>query len=179
MVGGPLLDAFVLACCGTAALAAVFVVLRPDVLHGALALVVVLLSLAGVYAGLGARFIAAIQIVVYAGAVVVLFLFAIMVLKSRRESAGPRSLARISWAGAVVAGGALCTALALAAPWREFGAGDSGAGAPPLSDLAGALFQEHLLAFELVGVLLLVAVVAVVALARFPAERRPAGGEAP
>ena len=140
-------------------------VLRSDVLHSALALVVVLLALAGVYAGLGAYFIAAIQVAVYAGAVMVLFLFAIMVLKSRREVAGPSG--RLVGVGATVVGGALLLALGGAAEWgaRRFNAADLHTGAPGLSEFARLLFGEYLLGFELVGLLLLVTLVAVVVLA--------------
>ena len=169
MVAGlAVLDVLVLAGAAIAAVAALFVVLRPDVLHSALALVVVLLAVAAVYAGLGAHFIAAIQVVVYAGAVVVLFLFAIMVLKSRREV--PARPDRLTRAGAVVAGGAILGALVMAAPWREAGSA-TGATPPSLSEISQLLFREHLLAFELVGLLLLVSLVAVVVLARRPAGK--------
>jgi len=133
-------------------------------MHSALALITVLLCLAGIYAGVGAWFIAAVQAVVYAGAVMVLFLFAIMVLESRREHPARLAGRRLTWAGAAAAGGGLFAALV---------ASSSGEPVPPaapvpspnLASLAKALFGEDLLPFELVGLLLLVALVAVVVLA--------------
>ena len=146
-----------------------FVILRADVLHSALALIVVLLALAGIYAGLGAYFIAAIQVVVYAGAVMVLFLFAIMVLRSRRESPAPPSgepsPVRLHRVAALVAGGVLLVALAGAALRDGFSAGPLHGNAPTLSAFARTLFRDHLLSFELVGLLLLISLVAVMVLA--------------
>lgn len=171
-----MVDGLVLGCALTAAVAAVLVVVLKDVLHSALALIVVLLALAGIYAGQGAWFIAAIQVIVYAGAVMVLFMFAIMVLESRREhpsklgSAGLNRLAAALIAAALLAAGGATL----------FGAGGAGttaaAGAPPsasVPELSTLLFGEYLLPFELVGVLLLVAVVGVMTLtgpARQPAD---------
>ncbi len=161
-----MVDAMVIVCAVVAAGASLFVVLRADVVHGALALIVVFLSLAGIYAGLGAHFIAAIQVVVYAGAVMVLFLFAIMVLRSRRETPVSGTPMRLHRAGAYVAGISMFVALAGAARWRAFQDESIHANPPSLSDLAGLLFGEYLLSFELVGLLLFVALVAVVILAR-------------
>lgn len=161
---------FLLAMAVVAAVAAVFVVLTADVLHAALALIVVLLALAGIYAGLGAPFIAAVQVIVYAGAIVTLFVFAVMILESRRERAPLLSTWKRHRAAAGLAAGAL-----LAGLWGftglgalAFGPPTPGAGALP--GLAHLLFGEFLLPFELVGVLLLVAVVAVLVLARRDGE---------
>jgi NADH:ubiquinone oxidoreductase subunit 6 (subunit J) len=160
-----LVDFLVLACASVAAAASLVVILRANVLHGALALIAVLLALAGVYAGLGAYFVAAVQVIVYAGAIMVLFLFAMMVLESRREKAPP---SRLNLVAALVAAGGLLAGLVGAVTWYRFGAGPPEAGAPTVSQTARFLLGDYLLAFELVGLLLLVALVAVTALARRP-----------
>lgn len=164
-----MVDAWLLACAAIAALASLVVILRSDVLHSALALVVVLLALAGIYAGLGAYFIAAVQVAVYAGAVMVLFLFAIMVLESRRERPSALSSRRLHRLGALVTCGVLLiTLVATRVPRGLKPAADRFAEAPNLSSQASLLFSQYLLPFELVGVLLLVAVIAVMVLARRP-----------
>src|SRR5215813_7019891 len=64
-------------------------ILRPNAIHGALFLVVNLGSVAALYLMLGAEFLAAAQVIVYAGAIMVLFVFAIMVLIPGKEETGP------------------------------------------------------------------------------------------
>jgi len=162
-----------LLCAAVAALAAVLVVVQKDVLHSALSLIVVLLALAGVYAGLGAWFIAAIQVIVYAGAIMVLFMFAIMVLESRREHPSRLASARLNRLAAGLIGLALFLGMAgsAQAPVTGPAGPPPGASVPALSSL---LFGEFLLPFELVGILLLVAVVGVMTLTGFG---RPERGE--
>src|SRR5437899_7848827 len=72
-------------------------VLRRNAIHGALFLVVNLGSIAAIYQALGAEFLAAAQVIVYAGAIMVLFVFAIMVLIPGKEETGedPRRLYRL------------------------------------------------------------------------------------
>ena len=164
-----MVDALVWGLALVAAASSVVVILRTDVLHAALALVVVLLALAGIYAALGAMFIAAVQVAVYAGAVMILFLFAIMTLESRRESRAPVGGRRLGIVAAAVAGVLLLGALLAGGRPHVFDA-DRAALAPTLSAFAQRLFRSDLLAFEGVGVLLLIALVAVVVLAgkRYP-----------
>jgi len=72
-------------------------ILRRNAIHGALFLVVNLGSIAALYLTLGAEFLAAAQVIVYAGAIMVLFVFAIMVLIPGKEETGPdpRRVARL------------------------------------------------------------------------------------
>ena len=79
----PLILFFVLAVMAVAG--AVFLILAREPIHSALALVLVMVSLAVLYLLLGAEFIAAVQIIVYAGAVMVLFVFVIMLLNAGTE----------------------------------------------------------------------------------------------
>ncbi|MCK6585920.1 MAG: NADH-quinone oxidoreductase subunit J, partial [Anaerolineales bacterium] len=123
----------------------------------ALFLVLTMVWLAGLYVLLHAFFIAAVQILVYAGAVMVLFLFVIMLLDLREEER--RQWNRFGVAAGVIAVAALLgiTALTLVR------SGASGASEPTLEGttalLGNALFTQYLLPFEIVSVLLLVAMV--------------------
>src|ERR671935_15865 len=76
---------------GLALAAAVVVVAQPRPFYSAFALIVVLCSLSAIYGLLGSPFIAALQVVVYAGAIMVLFLFVLMLLNVKRETEAERS----------------------------------------------------------------------------------------
>ena len=134
-------------------------------IHGALFLVANLASIAGLYLMLGAEFLALVQIIVYAGAIMVLFVFAIMVLIPGKEETGPDPL-RSMRALALPLGGILVVMLVLVVT-RWGGAGPTArTGARGLEALVRALFTDYLLPFELTSVLLLAAMVGVLLLAR-------------
>jgi|YelNatPaOPRAMG01_1025707.scaffolds.fasta_scaffold01245_4 NADH-quinone oxidoreductase subunit J len=147
--------------------AASLVVVNPfsrNPVTSALCLVLALGGIAGLFVLLGAYFLAAVQVLIYAGAVMVLFLFVIMVLDWKAEAQW-----RLKWtrfgAGALAVTG--LTALLL----RAVLTADLGPGSPgPLegdpSPVGRALFTQYLLPFELVAVLILVAVVGVVVLSK-------------
>ncbi|HXG49795.1 MAG TPA: NADH-quinone oxidoreductase subunit J [candidate division Zixibacteria bacterium] len=144
--------------------AALLVVFLPNVVHGAMALVAALFLTAVLFLTLQAPMVGVLQVLVYAGAVMVLFLFVIMFLSPRALE--PRqSIARA--AGLV---GAALLAVVLAALLLD----RSLATAPqPLSDpfgspreLAKSLFHDFVLPFEIASVLLLVAIVGAVVLAK-------------
>ena len=147
----------------------------PNAVHTALFLVAAQIALAVAFLLQGAFFIAAIQIIVYAGAIMVLFLFVIMLLGVDRREAlieplqGQRPLA--------IGLGALLAAQIAYVAWKGAGAvSDVGAGADALTALnrdpgnveaiARALFSRYLLPFEATSVLLVVAIVGVMVLAR-------------
>jgi NADH-quinone oxidoreductase subunit J len=153
-------------------IAALTVVLHPNPVKCALALVVTLFLLAVVFVLLEAHMIAALQIIVYAGAIMVLFLFVIMLLNLQSddpERGRPRfALRALAWAG----GGILAVELALltrGAPVGTPGAAPAGYGGAQA--VAKSLFTDFLLPFELTSILLLVAVVGAVVLAQ--KQRRP------
>lgn len=145
---------------------ALVVVLHRNPVYSTLSLVVTLISLAVLFVLLGAPFIAALQILIYTGAIVVLFLFVVMLLNiGREEIAQHRGLLQKGLAalGALVFLGVVASAL-----WGLYGATQVG----PLTEefvslqgLATLLFADYLLTFELVGLLLLVAVIAATVLA--------------
>ncbi len=154
-------------------LAAANAVFRKDTLAAAVSLVVTLLSLAVIYLGLGFEFLAAVQVGVYAGAIVVLFTIAIMILShARANESGTRAWRRLDLAGAVIA--AVLFALLAAAILRGSLPVAVTAPASPtdIDAMADALFVRFLLPFEVASVLLLAALVAAVVLARKRSSER-------
>ena len=149
-----------------AVVAAISVVAQRTPIYSALSLIVVLCSVAVVYLLLGAEFIAVIQVIVYAGAIMVLFVFVIMLLNAGREVPSQRS--RIaSWLGTPLVAAFL--AEVLLAVWRQFPA----AGMRPAASLnAGPaaighlLFRNYVLPFEVTSILILVAILGAVVLAK-------------
>jgi len=149
---------------------AVMMITRKNPVHSALYLVVTFFSVAGIYVILGAAFLAAVQVLVYAGGIMVLFLFVIMLVDSP-EHGGTRRI-RGKHAGAAAVLTALVSALLayqLATAGPVAGAGDPAALAAQggnLETVATSLFQYYLLPFEVVSILLLVAMVGAIVLAR-------------
>lgn len=131
--------------------------------HNALFLVLAFASLGGLFGLLDAPFAAAVQVLVYAGAIMVLFLFAIMMFHLREVAPPERPGLRVALAA--VLGVVLLAELTLAASRAISGAPG---GAPASGDLAGLgqlLFTDHLYAFEITSVLILAALVGALALA--------------
>jgi NADH-quinone oxidoreductase subunit J len=142
----------------------------PNPVHSALFLVWTLFCVAAVYLLLGAEFLAIVQIIVYAGAIMVLFLFIIMLLNLRRDEFGDDPLPR-QWGWGLIFSGLLAVALisvAGAALTLRF-AGDPLA-LTPIPELARMLFTKYLLAVEIASLVLLIAMVGVVVLAKRPKE---------
>ncbi len=145
---------------------AMVVVTHRNPVYSVMSLVVTLISLAVMFVLLGAPFLAALQVLVYTGAILVLFLFVIMLLNiEREEPAGGDKLQKLGAAlAALVFAGLLATWFVAAQGNAEPAALDAEAVA--LVPLARELFSTYLLPFEIVGVLLLAAVIAATALAR-------------
>jgi NADH-quinone oxidoreductase subunit J len=152
-----LLAALTIAC-------ALSVVLNRNPVHSACALVATLFLLSVFFVALDAQLVAVLQVIVYAGAVVVLFLFVIMLLNLQVEA---RALAALPLVAAAVIGGLVLVGL-LVAPQSTV-AGAPVAVAPGFGEtraLAERLFTVYLLPFELTSLLLLVAIVGAIALAQ-------------
>ncbi len=150
---------------GVTILAGLSVVLQHTPVYSALSLIVVLCSLAVLYLLLGAEFLAVIQVIVYAGAIMVLFVLVIMLLNAGREAPSERSpLAR--WLGGPLLG--LFLAELLFVIWQQFPA----TGTSPATLDAGPaaigrqLFRIYVLPFEVTSILILVAVLGAVVLAK-------------
>jgi NADH-quinone oxidoreductase subunit J len=152
------------------------VVLRANPVHAALSLIMTLFGIAVLFVAQEANFLAAVQVIVYAGAIVVLFLFVLMLLGvDRSENLRTEPLAgQRPWAGVV---GVLLLGLLLVALFaggkghitgvRAVGGALTGP-EPDINKLADALFGNYVLAFELTSVLLIIAVLGTVMFARRP-----------
>lgn len=137
--------------------------------HNALSLVGTLFGVAVLFVASGAYFLAAVQIIVYAGAVVVVFLFVIMLLgvdRIERMEADPLPRQRVL--AAAVAGGLGLVLLVALLATGEAATGQRGTGLQgrDINDLARQLFTRHVWAFEITSVLLTIAVASAVMLAR-------------
>ena len=144
---------------------AVNLLLQKHPINSALSLIVVMTSLAVLYLLLGAEFLAAAQVIVYAGAIMVLFTFVVMLLNAGREerTLGSRAARTVGFP-AVVAILALIATMIL----RTQGIGNAAIEDQITStaDLSAVLFTKLLLPFEVTSVLILVAILGSVALAR-------------
>lgn len=134
--------------------------------NSALSLIVVMGSLALLFLLLGAEFVAAVQVIVYAGAVMVLFVFVIMLLNAGEEerTRGSRVALFLGVPGLVVFLGLMCWMLS--ASHSQLGQVHIGDFYVPTQDLGIALFREFLLPFEVTSVLVLIAIMGAVVLAR-------------
>jgi NADH-quinone oxidoreductase subunit J len=148
-------------------------------INSALALIVVMTSLAVLYLLLGAEFLAIAQIIVYAGAVMVLFTFVVMLLNAGREerTLGSHVAGRVGFPAVVVLLAVLATiilrAQGLASAHLGVGLSNDPNGSN-LIVLSQVLFHELLLPFELTSVLVLVAILGAVAIARREGSERTA-----
>ena len=146
---------------------AVNLLVQSHPINSALSLVVVMASLAAEYLLLGAEFVAAIQVIVYAGAIMVLFLITIMLLNAGVEerSKGSRVAILLGVPG-VVTGGVL---IAWTVLYRSSAATlPIGALRGDAHDIARLLFHEFLLPFEVTSVLVLIAIMGAVVLTSRP-----------
>jgi NADH-quinone oxidoreductase subunit J len=147
--------------------AGVQVIASRNPIHSAIGLVTSFLAIAGLYVLLHAEFVAAVQVLVYAGGIMVLFLFVIMLVNLRdRPPLRPRLRGAFAAAAGLLAIGAMLVA---AGRGRLLGTAAGGPGAAATGNLEAvgtALFTEALLPFEIASVLLLVAMVGAIVLAR-------------
>jgi NADH-quinone oxidoreductase subunit J len=148
--------------------AAILAVTRRNPIHSMLWVLALFLHVAGIFLLAGAEFLAAVQVIVYAGAILVFYLFFLMLLDMPREVAGPPFGAH--WP--------LCAAAGLAFVGLAWYASSSGlalsverpVGEGPwpgsLSAIGTALFTQFALPFEIASLILLAAIVGAVVLAR-------------
>jgi NADH-quinone oxidoreductase subunit J len=142
---------------------AVGLVVRPNPLHGALFLVGNLFCVAVLFLMLGAEFLALAQVIVYAGAIMVLFILAIMLLIPGRAESGPDPLARARRLALPLA-----AALALTVALVAARTGGPAPSAPPggVGAIGRLLFTDYLFPFEVTSLLLLAALVGALTLAK-------------
>ena len=172
LFGGTVDDALFAALATLMLVSALAVVTMRDIIRCGLAMIFCFLALAGIYAVLRAPIIAATQVLVYIGAISVLILFAIMLTQ---EKAAPSKLvfqtqaAPAAVAAIVIA--LLVSITALSTDWHA----SADRARVVTENLANALFDDFVLPFEVVSVLLLAAVIGGVFIAK--RERRPGDGQ--
>ena len=147
---------------------AMAMILQRNPIYCVLLLIMVMISIAGLYLMLDAQFVAIIQVVVYAGAIMVLFLFVIMLLNLSREEGGTF---RIQKPLAVILAALLF--LPVAAMVMSYAGGGTAspvdgaqAGFGEVEQIGSLLFTKYLLPVEIAAVLLLIAIVGAVVLTR-------------
>jgi NADH-quinone oxidoreductase subunit J len=154
---------------GVIVLTSVLVVALRNPVYSALSLLIMFFHMAGLYVTLHAEFLAAVQIIVYAGAILVLYLFVVMLLNVKREERF-----HLQWPVAPLLGLTLLTEMALL--WAQRSSGPE-ALAPPApvgaTDAAGnteaigeMLYSTYLFPFEVASLILLVAMIGAIVLAK-------------
>lgn len=181
------MELFVFVCAAIMVLlGALGVVLRPNPVHAALSLVLTLFGIAVLFVAQEAHFLAAVQVIVYAGAIVVLFLFVIMLLGVDKSEDLRTEGIPVQRPLAIVAGVGLLGVLVAAIvagrdSVRPRGTGIDTAEATGNHDanieqLARSIFSDYVVAFEVTSVLLVIAVVGTVILARKKNPDQPEEG---
>jgi len=158
-----------------AIISALGVILQRSPVHSLLALALTLLDMGVLFIGLGAVTLGFLQIIIYVGAIMVLFLFVIWLLNLRVESAGGSGKLGLKLFAAVATAalaGELLVFFTRAEPVSKVVTIPAGYGS--IHTLARLLFSDYLVAFEVTSILLLAAIVGAIALARrLPAAALP------
>jgi NADH-quinone oxidoreductase subunit J len=146
---------------------AVNLLVQSHPINSALSLIVVMASLAVEYLLLGAEFVAAVQVIVYAGAIMVLFLITIMLLNAGKEerTQGSRVAFLLGIPGVLIGGGLIAWTLVTRSNTVSVPIGAL-LGDP--QQIARLLFRDFLLPFEVTSVLILIAIMGAVVLASKP-----------
>jgi NADH-quinone oxidoreductase subunit J len=151
-------------CAGVSVATALLVVLQRRAIYSALALIVCFFSVAVLFYQLGAFFIAAIQVIVYAGAIMVLFLFVVMLIDPESEAFQIRRIGGLTAVAlplaAVFAFVMVKTVTSTVQPVGPVVAGGE------IERIARSLFSDYLLPFEVTSILILVAVLGAMVLAK-------------
>jgi NADH-quinone oxidoreductase subunit J len=163
----------VLAVIGT--LAAFRLVTTSNVVHGALYLVVTLAMVAGAYLLLAAEFVAWVQVLIYVGAIVILFLFGLMLTKAPIGRAALDNQQRgVAFVIGVLILGGLVYLIQGAFPWDTADKISPVAGSGSTGAIGESLFRSYVLPFEAVSFLLLAALIGAIVLSRKD-DRPPRG----
>ena len=163
-MSAPLVIFFLLA--AIAVLGAISLILQRHPIHSALSLIVVMIALAGLYLLMGAEFVAAVQIIVYGGAIMVLFIFVIMLLNAGEEER--TNLSRLAFYAGIplaVAVTGLIAAAIVSSNSATSMASTSGT-LTSTKTLSNLLFTEFVYPFELTSFLILIAILGAIVLAQ-------------
>jgi NADH-quinone oxidoreductase subunit J len=144
---------------------AINLLLQSHPINSALSLIVVMTSLAVLYLLLGAEFLAAAQVIIYAGAIMVLFTFVVMLLNAGREerTLGSRAARAVGFPAVTAILAVIATVILHA---QGLGVSRLSDGITSTEELSAVLFTKLLLPFEVTSVLILIAILGAVALAR-------------
>jgi NADH-quinone oxidoreductase subunit J len=155
---------------------AINLLLQTHPINSALSLIVVMTSMAVLYLLLGAEFLAAAQVIVYAGAIMVLFTFVVMLLNAGREerTLGSHVARSIGFPAVVVILAVFATVIL---HLQGLGSVQMSDGITTTEDLSRVLFHELLLPFEVTSILILIAILGAVSLARHGDGGQDASGE--
>jgi len=146
---------------------AINLLIQSHPINSALSLIVVMVSLAVLYLLLGAEFLAAAQVIVYAGAIMVLFVFVIMLLNAGGETKAGRSfVASLLGVPVLVALLALLAFFTARIYPRDTEVHFGGFRGGTAQSVGRALFTTYLLPFEITSILILIAIVGAIVLAR-------------
>jgi NADH-quinone oxidoreductase subunit J len=155
-----------------AVIASLFVVGQRNPMHSVMLLITSFGALAGLYVLLDSPFTAVTQIIIYAGAIMVLFLFVVMLLNVPREQPAPSPLTGLVGPTTLKVGAVISVLLAVEIVWAlsQIGAAafrtDTAAEVSSVANIGRTLFTTYALAFEVTSILILVAMVGAVVLAR-------------
>ena len=154
-------------------IASLFVVVQRNPMYSVILLITSFGGLAGLYILLDAPFTAVTQIIIYAGAIMVLFLFTVMLLNVKHEGQVVNALAQTVGARGRMIGAALAMVLAIEVVWGLSRIGPTwftqdaeATGVSSVARIGTVLFRDHAFAFEATSILILVAMVGAVVLAR-------------
>ena len=171
---------FFYAFAAVAVVSTLLVIAQPNPIHSVLLLIVSFMALAGLYVLLDAPFVAVTQIIVYAGAIMVLFLFVVMLLNVPHEDAVDASAGMQESAGARAFGTLLAIVMAIELVWALNQTRLLGDGFPAgrerswsVGEIGRILFRNYAFAFEATSVLILIAMVGAIALAARPVSDKP------
>jgi NADH-quinone oxidoreductase subunit J len=141
------------------------VVTAANVVHAAVYLVLVLAGVAAQFILLGAEFVAITQVLVYIGAIVVLFLFGIMLTKAPMQ--GEEHVRNDNWAAGFLSALLILVVMGIAL-WRSFGKDKLPADLMPTSTalVSDSIFGTYLIPFEVISLLLLAALIGAIVIAR-------------
>ena len=150
------------------------VVLQKNPVYSVLSIIAAFFGLAGLYVLLEAPFVAVVQIIIYAGAIMVLFLFTVMLLNVPREDAAEWDRSHPLYRPmAVRVGAVLAVLLALELGWAlsrtaglSAGVADDRPSVSSVAELGKVLFTDYMFAFEVTSILIIASMVGAVVLAR-------------
>jgi NADH-quinone oxidoreductase subunit J len=157
-----------------AVLGSLLVIGQSSPIYSVLALIVAFFGLSGLYVLLEAPFVAVVQIIIYAGAIMVLFLFVVMLLNVPREGASEWDRTHpILRPWPMRIGGVLAVLMAVQLGWAlsrtpglGTGVADQRPAASSVNELGRVLFTDYMFAFEVTSILIIIAMVGAVVLAR-------------